>query len=78
MLHVCTWNGSLPRCMSCQIRTPTRSPSGRPPCFPGSGSSVLSSPAITGAAVAIIPLVAFVLFLQRFWKLDLLTGGLKG
>lgn len=30
-----------------------------------------------GAAVAIIPLVAFALFLQRFWKLDLLTEGLK-
>ncbi|MFE9751254.1 carbohydrate ABC transporter permease [Saccharothrix saharensis] len=44
----------------------------------GSGAPALYSLAITGAAVAIVPLVAFVLFLQRFWKLDLLTGGLKG
>jgi ABC-type glycerol-3-phosphate transport system permease component len=38
----------------------------------------LYSLAITGAAVSIIPLVALVLFLQRFWKLDLISGGIKG
>jgi multiple sugar transport system permease protein len=44
----------------------------------GSGSPALYSLAITGAAVSIIPLVALVLFLQRYWKLDLISGGLKG
>jgi multiple sugar transport system permease protein len=44
----------------------------------GSGSPALYSLAITGAAVSIIPLVALVLFLQRFWRLDLVSGGLKG
>lgn len=44
----------------------------------GSGSPALYSLAITGAAVSIIPLVALVLFLQRFWKLDLISGGIKG
>ena len=44
----------------------------------GSGTPALYSLAITGAAVSIIPLVALVLFLQRFWKLDLISGGIKG
>lgn len=44
----------------------------------GSGSPALYSLAIVGAAVAIIPLIALVLTLQRFWRLDLITGGLKG
>jgi len=44
----------------------------------GSGSPDLYSLAIIGAAVAIIPLIALVLTLQRFWRLDLITGGLKG
>lgn len=44
----------------------------------GSGSPALYSLAITGAAVSIIPLVLLMLFLQRFWRLDLLSGGLKG
>lgn len=44
----------------------------------GSSSPALYSLAITGAAVSIIPLVALVLFLQRFWKLDLISGGIKG
>ena len=44
----------------------------------GSGSPALYSLAITGAAVAIIPLIALVLFLQRFWRLDLISGGVKG
>jgi multiple sugar transport system permease protein len=44
----------------------------------GSGSPALYSLAITGAAVSIIPLIALMLVLQRFWKLDLLSGGLKG
>jgi multiple sugar transport system permease protein len=44
----------------------------------GSGSPALYSVAITGAAVSIIPLLALVLFLQRYWRLDLVSGGLKG
>jgi multiple sugar transport system permease protein len=44
----------------------------------GSGSPALYSLAIIGAAVAIIPLVILVLTLQRFWRLDLITGGVKG
>jgi multiple sugar transport system permease protein len=44
----------------------------------GSGSPALYSLAIAGAAVSIIPLVALVLFLQRYWRLDLISGGLKG
>ena len=44
----------------------------------GSGSPALYSLAIVGAAVAILPLIALVLFLQRFWRLDLVSGGVKG
>ncbi|MFI2105501.1 carbohydrate ABC transporter permease [Isoptericola sp. NPDC019693] len=44
----------------------------------GSGTPSLYSLAIVGAAVAIIPLVAMILFLQRYWRLDLISGGLKG
>ncbi|GAB3398543.1 carbohydrate ABC transporter permease [Humibacter soli] len=44
----------------------------------GSGSPSLYSLAITGAAVSIIPLIILMLFLQRFWRLDLISGGLKG
>nr|WP_166852113.1 carbohydrate ABC transporter permease [Isoptericola sp. BMS4] len=44
----------------------------------GSGSPALYSLAIAGAAVAIVPLIALVLFLQRFWRLDLISGGVKG
>jgi multiple sugar transport system permease protein len=28
--------------------------------------------------LSIIPLVALMLFLQRFWQLDLISGSLKG
>ncbi|MFT2817279.1 carbohydrate ABC transporter permease [Leifsonia sp. A12D58] len=44
----------------------------------GSGTPALYSVAITGAAISIIPLIALMLFLQRFWRLDLLSGGVKG
>ncbi|CAM5710044.1 Sugar ABC transporter permease OS=Streptomyces griseorubiginosus OX=67304 GN=AQJ54_42840 PE=3 SV=1 [Streptomyces griseorubiginosus] len=44
----------------------------------GSGSPSLYTLAIIGAALAIIPLIALVLFLQRFWRLDLIAGGVKG
>lgn len=38
----------------------------------------LYSIAIVGAAVAIVPLLILVLVLQRFWRLDLLSGTIKG
>ncbi|MDW6062522.1 carbohydrate ABC transporter permease [Streptomyces sp. FXJ1.4098] len=44
----------------------------------GSGSPSLYTLAITGAALAIVPLIVLVLFLQRFWRLDLIAGGVKG
>lgn len=44
----------------------------------GSGTPSLYTLAIIGAAVAIIPLVAMMLVLQRYWRLDLISGGLKG
>ncbi|MCF6471354.1 carbohydrate ABC transporter permease [Nonomuraea sp. MG754425] len=44
----------------------------------GSSEPALYSLAVVGAAVSVIPLIALLLFLQRFWRLDLLSGGLKG
>jgi multiple sugar transport system permease protein len=44
----------------------------------GTGSPALYSLAIMGALLSIIPIVALMLFLQRFWKLDLISGSLKG
>ncbi|MET0977100.1 MAG: carbohydrate ABC transporter permease [Mycetocola sp.] len=44
----------------------------------GSGTPALYGLAITGAAISIVPLVLLMLFLQKFWRLDLLSGGLKG
>ena len=44
----------------------------------GSGEPALYSLAIVGAAVSIVPLIALLLFLQRFWRMDLISGGLKG
>lgn len=43
----------------------------------GGSEPILYSMAITGALVAIVPVVAFVLVLQRFWRLDLISGSLK-
>jgi multiple sugar transport system permease protein len=44
----------------------------------GSGQPALYGIAIVGAAVSVIPLIVLLLTLQRFWRLDLLSGGLKG
>jgi multiple sugar transport system permease protein len=44
----------------------------------GSGTPSLYSLAIIGAAVSIIPLIVMMLVLQRYWRLDLVSGGLKG
>ncbi|MFB7251248.1 carbohydrate ABC transporter permease [Microbacterium sp. NPDC056234] len=43
----------------------------------GGSEPILYTLAIAGAAVAIIPVVAFVLVLQRYWRLDLVSGSLK-
>ena len=44
----------------------------------GAGDSDLYPLVITGSAVSVIPLIILVLALQRFWRADLLAGGLKG
>ncbi|WP_432488622.1 carbohydrate ABC transporter permease [Kineococcus sp. SYSU DK018] len=44
----------------------------------GSGEPALYSLAVVGAAVSIVPLIALLLVLQRFWRMDLVSGGLKG
>lgn len=44
----------------------------------GSGSPQLYTLAITGAAIAVIPLIALVMLLQKYWRLDLVSGGIKG
>ncbi|MDQ0644204.1 carbohydrate ABC transporter permease [Microbacterium murale] len=43
----------------------------------GGSEPILYTLAIAGAAIAIIPVVAFVLVLQRYWRLDLVSGSLK-
>ncbi|GAA2075912.1 carbohydrate ABC transporter permease [Microbacterium hatanonis] len=44
----------------------------------GTGTPALYSLAIIGALLALIPLLLMVLVLQRFWRLDLISGSLKG
>jgi multiple sugar transport system permease protein len=44
----------------------------------GTGTPALYTYAIMGALLATIPLVILMVVLQRYWKLDLLSGGLKG
>lgn len=44
----------------------------------GSGEPALYSLAITGAALSVIPLIALVMVLQRFWRVDLVSGAVKG
>ncbi|UCM90484.1 carbohydrate ABC transporter permease [Streptomyces marincola] len=44
----------------------------------GSGEPSLYTMAIIGTAVSVIPLILLLLFLQRFWRLDVISGGLKG
>ncbi|MEO3752854.1 carbohydrate ABC transporter permease [Streptomyces sp. B6B3] len=43
----------------------------------GSNSPALYTLVITGALLAVLPLIALFLFIQRFWSLDLLTGAVK-
>jgi multiple sugar transport system permease protein len=44
----------------------------------GAGDGDLYSMVIMGSALSVIPLIILVLVLQRFWRADLLAGGLKG
>jgi multiple sugar transport system permease protein len=44
----------------------------------GAGDTDLYPLIIIGSALSILPLIALLLVLQRFWRADLLTGGLKG
>lgn len=43
----------------------------------GAGTPALYTLVITGAFLAVIPLVALFLVIQRFWSLDLLSGAVK-
>jgi multiple sugar transport system permease protein len=43
----------------------------------GASKAALYSTTITGTVVAIIPVVALFLSLQRFWRIDLLSGSVK-
>lgn len=43
----------------------------------GAGQPALYTLVITGALLAIVPLVALFLVIQRFWSLDLLSGAVK-
>ncbi|MGW8481753.1 carbohydrate ABC transporter permease [Microbacterium sp. NPDC055903] len=44
----------------------------------GAGQPALYTMVIMGSLIAIVPLVILFLGLQRYWKLDVLAGGLKG
>jgi multiple sugar transport system permease protein len=43
----------------------------------GSNTPALYTLVITGALLAIVPLIALFLVIQRFWSLDLLSGAVK-
>ncbi|MGP4113803.1 carbohydrate ABC transporter permease [Streptomyces sp. 4N509B] len=43
----------------------------------GADRPALYTLVITGALLAVLPLIALFLFIQRFWSLDLLTGAVK-
>ena len=44
----------------------------------GGGAKVLFSTVITGSLVSVVPLIIAFLFLQRYWRTGLVTGGVKG
>ena len=44
----------------------------------GASQPALYTLVITGSMLSILPLIALVLLLQRYWRLDLISGGLKG
>jgi multiple sugar transport system permease protein len=44
----------------------------------GASQPALYSLTVMGALLSIIPLIALFLFLQKYWRLDLVSGGVKG
>jgi multiple sugar transport system permease protein len=44
----------------------------------GNGQTTLYSALLVGVALSVLPLIAIIMFLQRFWKMDLISGGVKG
>lgn len=44
----------------------------------GAGQAALYTLVITGSLLSIVPLILCFLLLQRYWRLDVLSGGLKG
>jgi multiple sugar transport system permease protein len=44
----------------------------------GASQPALYTLVITGSLLSIIPIIALFLFLQRFWRLDLVAGSVKG
>ena len=44
----------------------------------GAQQPALYSLVIAGVLVSIIPLIALFIALQRYWRIDLISGGLKG
>lgn len=44
----------------------------------GAGQPALYTMVITGSLLSVIPLMLLFLLLQRYWRLDVLSGGLKG
>jgi len=44
----------------------------------GASQPALYTLVITGSMLSILPLIALFLLLQKYWRLDLLSGGLKG
>ena len=44
----------------------------------GASQPALYSLVVMGSLLSIIPLIALFLFLQRYWRLDLVSGGVKG
>ncbi len=44
----------------------------------GAGQAALYTMVITGALLSVLPLMGLFLLLQRYWRLDVLSGGLKG
>nr|WP_231494976.1 carbohydrate ABC transporter permease [Cellulomonas sp. KRMCY2] len=44
----------------------------------GASQPALYTLVITGAMLSILPLIVLFLLLQRYWRLDLLSGGVKG
>jgi multiple sugar transport system permease protein len=44
----------------------------------GASQPSLYSLAIMGSFLSILPLIALFLFLQRYWRIDLVSGGIKG